>query len=45
MEYEVVLDELGTELLVEDPAMTKPLQEGAAVAVALDPAGAVVVPA
>ncbi|RKK06005.1 ATP-binding cassette domain-containing protein [Pseudoroseomonas wenyumeiae] len=45
MEYEVVLDELGTELLVEDPAMAKPLQEGAAVAVALDPAGAVVVPA
>jgi iron(III) transport system ATP-binding protein len=45
MEYEVVLDGLGTELLVEDSAMVTPIKEGAAVAVAIDAAGAVVVPA
>jgi iron(III) transport system ATP-binding protein len=45
MEYEVVLDGLGTELLVQDPAMAMPIEEGAAVAVIIDVSGAVVVPA
>ena len=43
MEYEVALDGVPGEFLVVDPAVAAPLPEGAAVAVSLDPAGAVLV--
>jgi iron(III) transport system ATP-binding protein len=45
MEYEVVLDGLGTELLVQGPQRAAAIPEGAAVAVVIDTTGAVVVPA
>ncbi len=44
MEYEVALDGLPGEVLVEDPVTSEPLAEGADVAAVLDPAGAVLVP-
>ncbi|MCQ4162385.1 ABC transporter ATP-binding protein [Roseomonas sp. GC11] len=45
LEYEVVLDGSGTELLLKRPVEGALIPEGSAVAVSIDPAGAVVVPA
>ncbi|MFC0410870.1 ABC transporter ATP-binding protein [Roseomonas elaeocarpi] len=44
-EYEVVLDGLGTELLVKGPPQAVPIPQGTPVSVSIDPAGAVVVAA